>query len=174
MIAMLMAAEPTMVLPKIAEWTVMDYSTFAQHHSTINKVAERADIVQHNQHGGACRQQLAQHVCEHPLMLEINPRRGLIQHEEVWLTGKCPRNQHPLLLTAGQRGNVHVELFGQANQRDGITYRLVVRRSQRSEKPSARQPAGCDNLLHLRSAEQRYRALRNVADARPLPEAAQG
>lgn len=48
MIEMLVPAEPTLVLPKIAECTVMDYSTVAQHHSTINKLAERADIVQHH------------------------------------------------------------------------------------------------------------------------------
>jgi hypothetical protein len=101
MIEMFMAAEPTMVLPKIAEWTVMNYSAVAQHHSTINKIAERADVVQHNQHRSACRQQLAQHLCEHLLMLEVDARGGLIQHQKVWLTGKCPRNQHPLLLTAG-------------------------------------------------------------------------
>ena len=170
---MLVAAELTMVLPKIAEWTVVGYSTVAQHHGTVNQVAERADIVQHHQHGSAFRQQLGQHLCEHPLMLEVNPRGGLIQHEQVWLAGKCPRNEHPLLLAAGQRGNVGVELFGQAHQRDGVTYRLVVAWSQRSERPSARQPARCDNLPHLGSAEQRHRALRNVANARPLPETPQ-
>ena len=41
------------------------------------------------------------------------------------------------------------------------------------EWPSACQPSGCDNLLHFRPAEQRHRALRNVANARPLPEAPQ-
>ena len=101
-----MAAEDDAVLPKITEWTVMDDSTVAQHHSTINKAAERADIVQHHQHGGACRHQLGQHLGEHPLMLEVNPRDGLIQHQKVWLTGKCPRNQHPLLLPARQCSNV--------------------------------------------------------------------
>jgi len=51
----LVAAEPTLVLPKIAEWTVMCYSTATQHHGAINKVAERADIVQDHEHGDACR-----------------------------------------------------------------------------------------------------------------------
>ena len=82
MIEILMAAEPTMVLPKIAEWTVMCYSTVAQHHSAVNQVAERADIMQDHEHGGACRQPLGQHIGKHPLMLEVNsqrwarPRRG--------------------------------------------------------------------------------------------------
>jgi hypothetical protein len=149
MIEMLVPAEPTLVLPKIAECTVMDYSTVAQHHSTINKVAERADIVQHHQDCGACRQQLGQHVGEHPLMLQVNPRDGLIQYEEVWLAGKCSRHEHPLLLPARQCSNVGVELFGQANQCDGVMYRLAILWSQRSERPSARQPSGCDNFLHL-------------------------
>jgi hypothetical protein len=55
MIEMLVAAEPTPVLPKIAEWAVMCYSTATQHHGAINKVAERADIVQDHEHGDACR-----------------------------------------------------------------------------------------------------------------------
>ena len=89
------------------------------------------------------------------------------------MTGKCPRDQHPLLLPAGQRSDVGVELFGQSNQRDGVMDRLAVASAQRSEGPSVRQSSGCDNLLHLRPAEQRHRALRNVANARPLPEAPQ-
>ena len=75
MIEMLMAAEPTMVLPKIAEWAVMGYSTVAQHHSAVNEVAERADIMQHHEYGGACRQPLGQHIGKHPLMLEVNSQR---------------------------------------------------------------------------------------------------
>jgi hypothetical protein len=55
MIEVLVAAEPTLVLPKIAEWTVMCYSTATQHHGAINEVAERADIVQDHEHGDACR-----------------------------------------------------------------------------------------------------------------------
>jgi hypothetical protein len=54
MIEMLVAAEPTPVLPKIAEWAVMCYSTATQHHGAINKVAEWADIVQDHEHGDAC------------------------------------------------------------------------------------------------------------------------
>jgi hypothetical protein len=55
MIEMFVAAESTLVLPKIAEWTVMCYSTVAQHHGAVNKVAEWADIVQDHEHGDACR-----------------------------------------------------------------------------------------------------------------------
>ena len=75
MIEMLMAAEPTVVLPKIAERAVMGYSTVAQHHSAVNKVAERADIVQHHEHSGACRQPLGQHIGKQPLVLEVNSQR---------------------------------------------------------------------------------------------------
>ena len=61
----------------------MCYSTVAQHHSPVNEVAERADIMQHHEHGGACRQPLGQHIGKHPLMLEVNPRRGLVQDQQV-------------------------------------------------------------------------------------------
>ena len=54
MIEMLVAAEPSMVPPKITERAVVDYPTIAQHHSPVNEVAEWPDIVQHHQHGGAC------------------------------------------------------------------------------------------------------------------------
>lgn len=173
MIEMLVAAESTLVLPKIAEWTVMCYSTAAQHHSAVNKVAERADVVQDHEHSGACRQPLGQHIGKHPLMLEVNPRRGLVQDEQVGMTGKRACHQHPLLLPAGQRCNVGVELFGQSDQFNGVMYRLAVVSAQRSEWPSVCQPSGCDNLLHFRPAEQGHRALRNIANPRPLPEAPQ-
>ena len=96
MIEMLMAAEPTMVLPKIAEWAVMCYSTVAQHHSAVDKVAERADIVQHHEHGSACRQPLGQHIGKHPLMLEVNPRGGLVQDEEVGVDRQVPARPAPV------------------------------------------------------------------------------
>ena len=115
MIEMLVAAEPTMVLPKIAEWAVMCYSTVAQHHSAVDEVAERADIMQDHEYGGACRQPLGEHTGKHALMLEVNSRGGLVQDQEVRVAGKCPRDQHPLLLPAGQRGNVGVELFGESD-----------------------------------------------------------
>jgi hypothetical protein len=112
MIEMLVAPEPTLVLPKIAEWAVMCYSTATQHHGAINKVAERADIVQDHEHGDACRYPLGQHICEQPLMLEVNPGRGLVQDEQVGMTGKCASHQHTLLLPARERCNVGVELIG--------------------------------------------------------------
>jgi len=101
MIEMLVAAEPTVVLPKIAEWAVMGYATVAQHHSAVNKVAERTDIVQHHENSGACRQPRGQHICKQPLVLEVNPGGGFVQDEEVGVACKCPRDQHPLLLPAG-------------------------------------------------------------------------
>ena len=62
----------------------------------------------------------------------------------------------------------------ESDQPDGVMDRLAVASAQRSEGPSVCQPSGCDNLFHLRPAEQRHRALRNIANARPLPEAPQG
>jgi hypothetical protein len=112
MIEMLMTAEPSMVPPKITERAVVDYPTIAQHHSPVNEVAEWPDIVQHHQHGGACRQKLGQHLCKHPLMLEVNPRRGLIQHQKVWLTSQGARHQDSLLLAAGEVSDVGVALLG--------------------------------------------------------------
>lgn len=166
-----MAAELSLVLPEIAERTVVCDATVGQHHSAVNKVAQRADIMQHHEHGGACRQSLGQHIGKHPLMLEVNPRRWLVQDEQVGMTGKCACHQHPLLLPAGERCNVGVELFGQSDQPNGVMYRLAVASAQRSEWPSVCQPSGCDHLLHFRPAEQGHRALRNVANPRPLPEA---
>src|SRR5215207_9453046 len=52
--------------------------------------------------------------------------------------------------------------------------RLTVGSAQRSKRAPVRQSSGGDDLFHLRPAEQRNRALRNVANARPLPEAAEG
>ena len=153
MIEMLVAAESTLVLPKIAEWTVMCYPTAAQHHSAVDKFAERADIVQDHKHGCACRQPLGQHISKHPLMFEVNTRCGLVQDEQVGMTGQCACHQHPLLLPSGQRRNVGVELFGQSDQPNGVMYRLAVASAQRSEWPSVCQPSGCDHLLHLRPAE---------------------
>jgi hypothetical protein len=173
MIEILMAAKPTMVLPKIAQWAIMCYSTVAQHHRAVDEVAERADIMQDHENGGACRQPPGQDIGKHPLMLDVNSRGGLVQDQKVGAARKRPSDQHPLLLPAGQRSNVGVELFGESNPRDSVMDRIAVASAQRSEVPSACQPSGCDDLLHLRPAEQRHRALRNVANARPLPEAPQ-
>jgi hypothetical protein len=173
MIEILMAAEPTMVLPKIAEWTIMCYSTVAQHHRAVDQVAERADIMQDHEDAGACRQPPCQDIGKHSLMLEVNSRGGLVQDQEVGVAGKCPGDQHPLLLAAGQRSDVGVELFGESNLRDSVMDRLAVASAQRSKGPPVRQSSGCDDLFHLRPAEQRKRALRNVANARPLPEGPQ-
>src|SRR5215203_4174204 len=52
--------------------------------------------------------------------------------------------------------------------------RLTVGSAQRSKRAPVRQSSGGDDLLHLRPAEQRNRALWNVANTRPLPEVAQG
>jgi hypothetical protein len=117
-IEILMAAKPTMVLPKIAEWAVMYYSTVAQHHRAVDEVAERADIMQDHENSGACRQPLGKDLGKHPLMLKVNSRGGLVQDQEVRVAGKCPGDQHPLLLPAGQRGNIGVQLFGESNLRD--------------------------------------------------------
>ena len=174
MIEMLVAAEPTVVLPKIAERAVMGYSTVAQHHSAVNKLAERTDIMQHHEYSSTCRQPRGQHIGKQPLVLEVNPRGGFVQDEELGVACKRPRDQHPLLLPAGQRGNVGVELFGEPNEPDGVMDRFAVVSAQRSEGPSVCQASGCDNLFHLRTAEQRHRALRNITNARPLPEAPQG
>lgn len=174
MIEMLVAAEPSIVLPKIAERAVVGYPTIAQHHCPVNEVTEWPNIVQHHEHGSACRQQLGQHLCKHPLVLEVNPRRGLVQHEKVWLTSQGACHQDSLLLAAGEVSDVGVALLGQTDQRDGSVYGLAVVLTQRSEGPSARQPSGCNNLPDLGSAEQRHRPLRNVPNAIPLSEASQG
>jgi hypothetical protein len=126
MIEMLMAAKPPTVPSKIAKWAVMGDSTVAQHHCAVDEVAERADIMQDNEHGGACRQPLRQYTGKHPLVLKVNSRGGLVQDQEVRVAGEGPRDQHPLLLSAGQRSNVGVELFGESNPRDCIMYRLAV------------------------------------------------
>ena len=149
MIEMLMAAKPTMVLPKISEWAVMCYSTVAQHHGAVDEVAERAEIMQDHEYGGACRQPLSEDTGKHALVLEVNSRGGLVQDQEVRVAGKCPRDQHPLLLPAGERGNVGVELFGESDSRDCVMDGLAVAAAQRAEGPSVRQPSGCNDLLHL-------------------------
>jgi hypothetical protein len=95
---MMMAADSTMVLTKITQWAVIDDATIAQDHSAVNEAGKRSDLVQHNEHAGARRQQSGQHFCEHPLMLEVNSRGGLIQDQKIWLARKCPGDQHPLLL----------------------------------------------------------------------------
>jgi hypothetical protein len=48
MIEMLVAAEPSMVSPKITERAVMGYPAIAQHHSPINEVAEWPYIMQNH------------------------------------------------------------------------------------------------------------------------------
>ena len=117
----------------------MSHPSVAQDHSTVNKAAERADVVQHHQHSGTCRHQLGQHVREHPLMLEVNSRRGLVQHQKFWLTRKRPGNQHTLLLPARERCDVGVQLIGQTDPCDGVVYRLAV--SGRKSRLRANLPA---------------------------------
>ena len=126
MIEMLMAAKPPTVAPKIAKWAVVCYSTVGQHHGAVDEVAERADIMQDNEHGGACRQPLRQYTGKHPLVLKVNSRGRLVQDQEVRVACEGPGDQHPLLLSAGQRSNVGVELFGESNPRDRVMYRLAV------------------------------------------------
>jgi hypothetical protein len=46
MIEMLVAAEPSLVSPKITERAVVGYPTIAQHHSPVNEVAEWPYIMQ--------------------------------------------------------------------------------------------------------------------------------
>ena len=98
MIVMMAAAESPMVLTKITQRAVMDDAAVAQDHSAVNEAGKRSDLVQHNQHAGARRQQSGEHFCEHPLMLEVNSRGGLIQDQKIWLARKRPGDQHPLLL----------------------------------------------------------------------------
>jgi len=78
----------------------MNNAALAQYDSAVNKAAERPDLVQYNQHAGAGRQQSGQYLCQYSLMLQVNSRSGLIQNQEIGITGKRPGNQHSLLLAA--------------------------------------------------------------------------
>ena len=104
----------------------MSHSSVTQHHSTVDEVAERADVVQHDQHGSTSRDQLGQHLGEYPLMLQVNSRRGFVQNQKFWLAGERPGDQHTLLLPAGECGNVGIQLLGQANLGDCAAYGLAV------------------------------------------------
>ena len=88
-----MPAEPTLVLPKIAECPLMDYSTVAQHHSTINKLAERADSCAPL--GLRCLSTTAWPARRRaPLMLRSTPEMGSSKTRSL-ADRKCSRQQHP-------------------------------------------------------------------------------
>jgi hypothetical protein len=173
MIEMLMPTELAMLTPKITERTIMGNPTITQHHCAVDQAAERANLVQYDQHAGANRQQLGQYIGERPLMFQIYARDGLIQHQQIRLTGECSGNQHALLLTAGQRSNVSVETVGQPDPDDGIAYGVTIFSGQWSEWPSARQPSRSNDLHHFRAAQQCQRALWDIPNPRPLTETAQ-
>jgi len=111
-IEMLMTAQVTTMLTKITNRTVVGHPAAAQYDGTIQQAAEGADVVQHDQNAGARRQQSGQHVSQCTLMLEVDARSWLVQHQEIWSTGKGSGNKDALLLPTGQRGNVGIELIG--------------------------------------------------------------
>ena len=149
MIVMMAAAESPMVLTKITQRAVMDDAAVAQDHSAVKKAGKRPDLVQHNQHTSAGPQQSGQHLDEHPLLLEVNSRGGLIQDQKIWLARKRPGDQHPLLLAVRQSRNVRVETVGQSDQSDGVVDGVSIGRAQWSEHPPACQPSRSDDLFHL-------------------------
>lgn len=173
-IEMFMTAQPASVLTKITGWTIVDDPAIAQHDGAVDEVTEWANVMQYDQDARASRQQPAEHVGEHALMLKINTRGGFVEHKKIRLGRKRPCNQDPLLLPARQPRNVGVELLRQPNSGDSFAYRYPISSRQRPEGSPTRQPARCDDFLDLRPAEQRRRALRHIANPRPIPEVAQG
>jgi hypothetical protein len=65
-------------------------------------------------------------------------------------------------------------VLGQPNDVRGDLDRLTIDVRERPEESSTRQASGRDHFLDLRAAEQRRRTLWNIANAKPIPEVAQG
>jgi hypothetical protein len=154
MIEMLMSTEAVTRPTEITEWSIVDDTTVTQHHSTVDEAGEQPYLVQHNHHAVACRKQAGQHVCENPLMLQVNARGRLIQHQEIWLSSQRPSDQYALLLSSRKTRNVGVELVRQPNEGNGVMYGRLVNSAQWPEEPSACQAASGNNLFDLRSTEQ--------------------
>ena len=100
MIVMLMTAECPTVLAKITEWSIVEHPAVAEHNCAVDEPAQCSGLMQDNEHARPTSQQFGQYLREHLLMLQVNSRGGLVQHQEIGITGKSACDQHSLLLAA--------------------------------------------------------------------------
>ena len=100
------------------------------------------------------------------LVRQVDPGVRLVEHEQVRLAGERARDQHPLLLAAGQRRDAGARARS-ARSTASSASRIATRSlaTRRDERPAAREPSGGDDLGH-RSRARRRRAPSAAARSR--------
>jgi hypothetical protein len=147
----------------------------AHHDRAVHERCHRAELVRHQHHGGPAGHQRAQGPGEQLLVVQVDARRRLVEHEHLRLPGQRAGDQHPLLLPTGEGAAPVVRTFAEPDGVEGVADRSAVGLVQRAEEPSSCQPAGGHDLPHRgRDARGRAGPLRHEADALPFREPAEG
>src|SRR5712691_6538886 len=120
--------------------------------------------------------QLPEEVVEPPLALRVHARGGFVHDQEFGARRDCLRDEHPLLLAAGQRTDPPVLEAREAAQRDRRAGRvpiLLAKPAERAARRDATEEHGlADGRREVRV--ERDRVLRNVRNAVPFPEPRDG
>src|SRR5436309_5273777 len=118
------------------------------------------------------RAELGQEVVEPPLALRVHARGRLVHHEQVRPRRDRLRDEHPLLLPAGERADPAALEAGEPAQLDRAAGGLPVLRAEPVEGPAAGDAPQEDDLPDDRGevGVERGRVLRDVRDPAPLPE----
>ena len=150
---------------------VVGHPPVAHHDRPVDQRHHRADLVRDQHDGRAALLELAQRVGECLLVGQVDPGRGLVEHEQVRLARERPGDEHPLLLAARQLGDAVRRPVGQADDlergRDG---RPVGRAGRTQQAAPTHAPGGDDLADRGRHAAGRGRALRHEADPLPVTE----
>ena len=143
-----------------------------QHHDAIEILGHRAELVRHEQHGGAVlTQQVHERVSEKLLRLRVHAGDRLVEDEELGLGGQRLGDQDALLLSTRELDDA---LFAQPFQRhrlERVTDRVPINRSRPAPPPLLGEAAGGDDLLdRRRKVGCQARTLRHVPQAPAVGE----
>src|SRR5690606_7334088 len=138
----------------------------AQHDRALDERRERTELVEHHEDGEAVVHEPGHRRGERLLARLVDARDGLVEHEEVGPPDQGARDEHALLLAAGQLRDGVVGAVGETHE---------VERLRRARAPPAREPEAAaaeesrrDDLGRGgRHARRRAHTLGDVAEALP-------
>jgi hypothetical protein len=151
------------------ERAVVGDAAAVHHQRTVDHVGQRTHLMGDDEHRDATVPQAGDRAGEGLLAGSVDSGCRLVHDHDVGLGSQCPGDQHPPLLSTGQRVEVAAGVMGEIDRLDGVIDDLVVQPAQRSDQPPAGEAPGGDDLTD----GCRYRptdgvALRHVADAGPV------
>ena len=152
---------------------VVDHAAVPQHHRAVDQRLQRAQLVQDEQDRRAAADLFAQCGGEHLLAGQVDAGHRLVHDQQLRFAGQRAGDQHPLVLSAGERVDGVLGPVRHADQFQGAVHRGPVGLAQDAQFRTG-EPAGRDDLADGRGdAAGRGGALRYVPDPGPVPEPAE-